>query len=65
MVVTGGETDVSVLGAVDRGYRVVVVVDALCSASDESHDASVLLYGDRYGRQVETVLTEEVLAHWR
>ena len=69
VVVTGGETDVcvlgTVLGAVDRGYRVVVVVDALCSASDESHDATVLLYGNRYGCQVETALTDEVLAHWR
>lgn len=69
LVVTGGETDVcvlgTVLGAVDRGYRVVVVVDALCSASDETHDAMVLLYTSRYGQQVETALTEEVLDHWR
>ncbi|WP_244999592.1 cysteine hydrolase family protein [Brevundimonas nasdae] len=38
LVVTGGETDVcvlaAVLGAVDLGYRVVVVTDALCSGSD-------------------------------
>ena len=56
LVVTGGETDVcvlgTVLGAIDRGYRVVVVVDALCSASDETHDAMVLLYASRYGQQV-------------
>ena len=69
LVVTGGETDVcvlgTVLGAVDRGYRVVVVVDALCSASDETHDAMVLLYTSRYGQQVETALTDEVLEHWR
>lgn len=69
LVVTGGETDVcvlgTVLGAVDRGYRVVVVVDALCSASDETHDAMVLLYTSRYGQQVETALTDEVLEYWR
>ncbi len=69
LVVTGGETDVcvlgTVLGAVDRGYRVVVVIDALCSASDETHDAMVLLYASRYGQQVETVRTDEVLEHWR
>ena len=69
LVVTGGETDVcvlgTVLGAVDRGYRVVVVVDALCSASDETHDAMVLLYSSRYGQQVETARTDEVLEHWR
>lgn len=68
LVVTGGETDVcvlaTVLGAVDRGYRVVVVEDALCSASDETHDALLLLYRSRYGVQVETASTDEVLEAW-
>lgn len=43
LVVTGGETDVcvlaTVLGAIDIGYRVVLVIDALCSSSDATHDA--------------------------
>ena len=43
LVITGSETDVcvlaAVLDAVDRGYRVVVAADALCSVSDEAHDA--------------------------
>ena len=69
LVVTGGETDVcvlgAVLGAVDRGYRVVVVEDALCSASDETHDALMLLYRSRYDLQVETATTIEVLDAWR
>nr|WP_310353309.1 cysteine hydrolase [Methylobacterium sp. BE186] len=68
LVVTGGETDVcvlsTVLGAVDHGYRVVVVTDALCSSSDEAHDALLTLYRSRYGQQVETVTTETVLANW-
>ncbi len=68
LVVTGGETDVcvlgTVLGAVDRGFQVVVVGDGLCSASDETHDALMLLYSHRYGAQVETALTDEVLAQW-
>ncbi len=68
LVITGGETDVCVLGAVmgavDRGYRVVTVVDALCSASDETHDAMVLLYGSRYGHQVELATTGQVLDAW-
>jgi nicotinamidase-related amidase len=68
LVVTGGETDVcvlaTVLGAVDRGYRVVVVTDALCSSSDETHEASLGLYRNRYGSQVEAVTTDCVLANW-
>jgi nicotinamidase-related amidase len=69
LVITGGETDfcvlATVLGAIDRGYRVIVVTDALCSASDETHDALMTLYEKRYSQQVETVSTEVVLAAWR
>lgn len=69
LVVTGAETDVcvlaSVLGAVDLGYRVVVVTDALCSSSDESHDRLIALYNERYGQQVETAECLEVLDAWR
>jgi nicotinamidase-related amidase len=69
LVVSGGETDVcvlaTVLGAVDRGYRVVVATDALCSSTDETHDAMMTLYQNRYGQQVETVTTETVLETWR
>jgi nicotinamidase-related amidase len=68
LLVTGGETDVcvlaTVLGAVDRGYRIVLATDALCSSSDETHDALMTLYHNRYGQQVETAETEEVLAGW-
>jgi nicotinamidase-related amidase len=68
IVVSGGETDVcvlaAVLGAVDRGYRVVVATDALCSSSDETHDALMTLYHRRYGQQVETAETEVILDSW-
>jgi nicotinamidase-related amidase len=68
MVVTGGETDVcvlaTVLGAVDRGYRVVVVTDALYSSSDETHEALLRLYRDRFGQQVETAKVDEILSAW-
>jgi nicotinamidase-related amidase len=67
-VITGCETDVcvlgTVLGAVDRGYRVVVVTDAICSSSDETHDALMKLYEQRYTQQVETVRMQDVLRHW-
>ncbi len=69
LVVSGGETDVcvlaTVLGAVDRGYRVVVATDCLCSSSDETHDAMMTLYHRRYGQQVETVTTDTILENWR
>jgi nicotinamidase-related amidase len=68
LVVTGGEADVcvlgTVLGAVDLGYRVIIVTDALCSSSDEAHDAMLTLYHGRYGQQVETLTTDTLLQSW-
>jgi nicotinamidase-related amidase len=68
LVVTGAETDVcvlaTVLGAVDRGYRVVISTDALCSSSDRTHDALLTLYRERYGQQVEAATAEQILAAW-
>ena len=68
LVVSGAETDVcvlaAVLGAVDRGYRVVVATDAICSSSDHTHDALLTLYRERYGQQVEAVTTAELLSVW-
>jgi nicotinamidase-related amidase len=68
LVVSGAETDVcvlaAVLGAVDRGYRVVIPTDALCSSSDQTHDALLTLYRDRYGQQVETAIADEILFSW-
>lgn len=56
LLVTGGETEVcvlsTVLGAVDRGYRVVLAEDALCSVSDRGHDAALALLRTRYSAQV-------------
>jgi nicotinamidase-related amidase len=68
LVVSGAETDVcvlaAVLGAVDRGYRVVIPTDALCSSSDQTHDALLTLYRDRYGQQVETAIADEIPFSW-
>jgi nicotinamidase-related amidase len=68
LVISGAETDVcvlaAVLGAVDRGYRVVVPTDAVCSSSDDSHDALLALYRNRYGRQVEAATSAEILRNW-
>jgi nicotinamidase-related amidase len=69
LIVTGGETDVcvlaAVLGAVDRGYRVVVAKDGLCSSSDTAHDASITLYQRRYGQQVEVASAATIIENWR
>ena len=52
LIVSGSETDVcvlaTVLDAVDLGYRVIVVRDAVCSSSDEGHDMLMRLYHTRY-----------------
>jgi nicotinamidase-related amidase len=68
LVVTGSETDVcvlaSVLAAVDLGFRVVVVTDAICSSSDEGHDALLTVYRNRYSEQIETAAAEKVLSAW-
>lgn len=68
LVVTGGETDMcvlaAVLGAIDWGYRVILIRDAVCSASDEAHDAMLKLFSTRFGEQVETAETDEALAAW-
>ena len=68
LVITGAETDVcvlaAVLDAVDLGYRVVLASDALCSSSDETHDALMTLYRERFSQQIETVETATILAAW-
>ena len=68
LVITGGETDVCVLatmlGAIDWGFRVILVTDALCSSADETHDAMMNIYLNRFGEQVETVTTETLLESW-
>ncbi len=65
LIVTGGETDVcvlaTVLGGIDHGYRVVLVVDGICSSADETHDAMLQVYSSRYGQQVETVKSGDLL----
>ena len=65
LIVSGGETDVcvlaSVMGAVDRGYRVVLASDALCSTCDETHDKAIDLYAKRFASQVDVATVEEIL----
>ena len=68
LIVSGSETDVcvlaTVLDAVDIGYRVIVVRDAICSSSDEGHDMLMRLYHTRYTEQIETADAATILARW-
>jgi nicotinamidase-related amidase len=68
VIITGGETDVcvlaTILGAIDWGFRTILVTDALCSSADETHDAMMNLYMNRFGVQVECVSTDTLLADW-
>ncbi len=68
LIITGGETDIcvlaTVLGSVDRGYRTIVVTDAICSSVDRTHDALMEVYRTRFSQQIEAVTVEEVLSAW-
>lgn len=68
LIVTGSETDVcvlaTVLGAVDLGYRVIVVRDAVCSSSNEGHDALMNLYRQRYTEQIEVADAATIFERW-
>ena len=68
LVISGAETDVcvlcTVLGAVDLGYRIVIAADAVCSVSDATHDALMLLYRERFAEQIEVASTEAILQAW-
>jgi len=69
LIVTGSETDVcvlaTVLGAVDLGYRISVVRDAVCSSSDEGHDALMTLYHQRYTEQIEVADAATIIERWK
>jgi nicotinamidase-related amidase len=68
LIVTGSETDVcvlaTVLAAVDLGYRVILVSDAVCSSSDEGHDALMKMYHQRYTEQIEVTDAATVMERW-
>jgi len=69
VILSGAETDVCVLatalGAIDHGFRVVLVIDAVCSFSDQGHDALLELFRRRFSRQAVTADNETVLRFWK
>jgi nicotinamidase-related amidase len=68
VVLSGAETDVcvlaTVLSAVDFGFRVVIVEDALCSSLDVGHDALMTLYRNRFSEQIDLVTLDELNSLW-
>lgn len=66
LVITGGETDVCVLatalGAIDLGYRAIILTDAVCSGTDETHDASLKLLESRFTAQMDAMSTDSFLS---
>jgi nicotinamidase-related amidase len=68
IIITGSETDVcvlaTVLDAVDLGYRVIVVRDAVCSSSDEGHDSLMKIYHQRYAEQIEVAEAATIMQYW-
>jgi nicotinamidase-related amidase len=64
VVVSGVRVLSTVLGAIDRGYRVIVATDALCSTSGESRNALLALLQSRYIEQVETAHSDVIVENW-
>jgi nicotinamidase-related amidase len=68
LIFTGVETDVcvlaSVLRAIDMGYRVIVVEDAVASSNAKGHESALHGILPRFDQQVELVQTPELLRAW-
>lgn len=68
LLISGGETDICVLatalGAIDRGYRVILVADGVCSSRDDSHDALKELFLERFDMQAELACCAEIRESW-
>ena len=69
VIVTGAETDVcvlsTVLDAVNLGFRVIIIEDALCSSSDAGHDALMTMYRLRFTEQIDLIKAEQLAEFWR
>jgi nicotinamidase-related amidase len=68
IIFTGVETDVCVLAtaltAIDRGYRTILISDAIASSSPGGHRASLDGIYPRFDQQVEVIDTDTLLKAW-
>lgn len=68
IIFTGVETDVCVLAtaltAIDRGYRTILISDAIASSSAASHEAALAGIYPRFDQQVELIDTDTLLKAW-
>ena len=63
---TGGPGDSGLnTTAVDLGFRIVIVEDALCSSLDAGHDALMTLYRNRFSEQIDVVDLDQLKELWR
>jgi len=69
LIISGGETDVcvmaAIIGAIDLGYRIILPSDAVFGSADETHDAALTLFHSRFGQQLTTCSTSELLDNWK
>ena len=68
LVISGFETDVcvlaTVLAAIDLGFRVVLVKDALASSNEAGEKAALHQVFSRFDQQIEVITTEELFRNW-
>lgn len=69
LILAGVETEAcvfaTVLAAVDRGLRTVMVRDAIASSSPASHTGILDTLVPRYGDQIELVSSSTILERWK
>jgi nicotinamidase-related amidase len=68
IIFSGVESDVcllaTVLSAIDRGYRVIIVRDAVASSKSSGHQAVMEGVFPRFDQQVELVTIDKLLQSW-
>ena len=69
LVFTGFETDVcvlaTVLSAIDLGFRVILVKDALASSNEAGEKAALHQVFSRFDQQIEVIDIEELFGNWQ